>query len=67
MKSYYEIIVAGLALATAVGGGYVAVATRTTPTEVEHIVELKSIDKFSEVLRRLESIDRRLDRLEHKD
>lgn len=66
MKSYYEIIVAGLALVTAIGGGYVAVATRATPAEVEHIVELKSSDKFAEIQRRLDFLDRDQQRILEK-
>lgn len=66
VKSYYEIIVAGLALATAIGSGWVAVATRTTPSEVEHIVEIKSTDKFAEIQRRLDAVDRNQERIIEK-
>jgi hypothetical protein len=67
------LIVAALALASAIGAGYVSVATRTTPLEVEHIVELHTLDKFAEMQRRFDTVDRntnrildKLDRLEQK-
>lgn len=68
------LIIAILALVSAVGSAYVAVATRPTPVDVEHIVELRTVDKFAEVQRRFDSMDKqlnrvldKLDRLDHKE
>lgn len=69
-ESYAAAIIALLALVAAVGGGYISVATRTTQAEVEHIVDTRTEDKFSETQRRFDAIDRQLnrilDRLERK-
>jgi hypothetical protein len=59
------VIVSLLALFGAIGTGYMSIAAKTDASEVEHIIELKSADKFAEILRRLESIDHRLDKIEH--
>ena len=61
------LLVSLLALVSAIGTGYVSVATKTDSQQVEHIIELKTTDKYAEILRRLDSIDRRLDRFEHKE
>lgn len=63
-------ILALLALVGAIGASYVAVATRPTQADVEHIVAVKTDDKFAEVQRRFDNVDRQinrvLDRLDQK-
>lgn len=63
LEALAAIVIALLALLTAVGGGYVSVATKITVTEAEHIVDYKTSDKFAEVLRRFDKIDQDLSRL----
>lgn len=72
--SIAAVVTAAIAFCAAVGSAYVSVATRTTPDQVEHIVEVHTQDKFSEVQRRFDKVDQdlnrvlnKLDRIEHKE
>lgn len=56
-------IVALLALIGAIGAGYVAVAVRPTQADVEHMIAVKTDDKFAEVQRRFDMVDRQLNRV----
>lgn len=57
------LVTAGIAFVAAIGSAYVSVATRTTQAQVEHIVEVRTVDKFAEVQRRFDSVDKSLDRV----
>ena len=63
MRNLPETIVALIAFITAVGSAYVAIYTRPTIAQVEHIVSYKTEDKFAELLRRMDKFDRGLERL----
>lgn len=39
-------------------------STTLTTTQVEHLIDLKTTDKLDEIIRRLQGIDARLDRLQ---
>jgi len=57
----------------AIVGAYLAVdrhvvalaATSLTTTQVEHIIDLKTVDKLDEIIRRLQHIDTQIDRLQN--
>lgn len=71
LQAYAAVIMAALALAAAVGTGYVAVAAKPSSADVEHIVDRNTADKFAEIQRRLAAIDNAinhvLDKLDQKE